>query len=55
MIQWDQRTLQATEQWSWSHIQTTTQTKTVQCLKRSEWDRQSSYERQCQRSSRTRA
>jgi len=45
LVQWDQKTLQATEQWLCNHIQTTTQTKTVQCLKRSEWDRQSSDER----------
>jgi len=36
LVQWGQRTLQATEQWLCNHIQTTTQTKTVQCLKRSE-------------------
>ncbi len=54
LIWWDQRTLQATEQQSCSHIQTTTQTKTIQCLKRSEWDQQSSDERQCKRRDRTR-
>jgi len=55
LIRWDQRTLQATEQWSCNHIQTTTQTKTIQCLKKSEWDQQSSDERQCKRRDRTRA
>ncbi len=55
LIQWDQRILQATEQWSCSHIQMTTQTKTIQCLKKSEWDWQSSNEKQCKRRDKRRA
>ena len=31
-----------------------TQTKTIQCLKKSEWDQQSSDERQCKRRDKTR-
>ncbi len=55
LIQWDQRTLQVTKQQSCNHIQMITQTKTIQCLKKSEWNWQSSDEKQCKRQDRTRA